>query len=166
MIVYQRWRPDPRGNHDQCSNCAQGPGLYSPSRCEHFKRANVRPILRGMLHPITHHLLPSRYFQKSDGNLVIKDKKNRLNFKKVLLPIPHSADLSDLANFEYPNDLPMPRNHPKKKEILQTGKSLRTKTPSTSLGSASNQFTGALQSNFRTSLEYRSLHDSHRSRTR
>ncbi len=40
------------------------------------------------------------------------------------MPTPHAADLSDLTNFVYPNDLPM--SGITQKEILQTGNFLRT----------------------------------------
>ncbi len=40
------------------------------------------------------------------------------------MPTPQIADFSDLTNFVYPNDLPMPRIT--QKEIFQTGNSLRT----------------------------------------
>lgn len=63
--------------------------------------------------------------QKSDESLVTEPEEKIEELKKVLLPAPHSADLSDLINFQYPNDLPMPRIT--QKEILQTGKYLRTK---------------------------------------
>lgn len=41
------------------------------------------------------------------------------------MPISHAADLSELANFIYPNSIPMPQIT--QKEILQTGQSLRAK---------------------------------------
>lgn len=40
-----------------------------------------------------------------------------------MLSAPHSANLSDLVGFEYPNDLLLPRIT--QKEILQTGKYLQ-----------------------------------------
>ena len=57
--------------------------------------------------------------QRLDGSYITEPKKIE-ELKKVLLPSPHSADLSNLADFEYPNDLPLPRIT--QKEILQTGK--------------------------------------------
>ena len=61
--------------------------------------------------------------QRSDGSYITEPKEKIEELKKVLLPSPRSADLSDLADFEYPNDLPLPRIT--QKEILQTGKYLR-----------------------------------------
>ena len=61
--------------------------------------------------------------QRSDGSYITEPKEKIEELKKVLLPAPHSADVSDLANFEYPNDLPLTRIT--QKEILQTGKYLR-----------------------------------------
>ena len=66
--------------------------------------------------------------RKSDGYLATEPQEKIEELKKVLMPTPHAADLSDLTNFVYPNDLPMPRIT--QKEILQTGNSLHTnKTP-------------------------------------
>lgn len=42
--------------------------------------------------------------------------------KKILLSIPYSANLSDLANIKYPNNLSLPQIS--QKEIFQTGKYL------------------------------------------
>ena len=61
--------------------------------------------------------------QRSDKSYVTKPKKKIEELKMVLLPASHSADLSDLVNFEYLNDLPLPQIT--QKEILQTGKDLR-----------------------------------------
>ncbi len=53
------------------------------------------------------HCLPN--IQRSDGSHVTEPKEKIEELKKVLLPAADSADLSDLANFEFPNDLPLPR---------------------------------------------------------
>lgn len=63
--------------------------------------------------------------RKSDGGYATEPRDKIEELKKVLLPAPHSADLSDILNFQYPNDLPMPRIT--KKELLQIGKHLRIK---------------------------------------
>lgn len=63
--------------------------------------------------------------QKSDGNYVAKPEKNIKELKKILLPAPHSEDLSNISNFQYPNDLLLPQIT--KKEILQIGKYLQMK---------------------------------------
>lgn len=60
--------------------------------------------------------------QKSDGSFATEPKEKIEKLKKVLLAAPHSADLSDLAGFEYRNNLPLPRIT--QKEILQIGKYL------------------------------------------
>ncbi len=62
--------------------------------------------------------------QKSDGYIATEPQEKIEEVKKVLMPIPHAAGLSDLTNFVYPNNLPIPRIT--QKEILQTGNSLRT----------------------------------------
>ncbi len=61
---------------------------------------------------------------KSDGYLAKEPQEKIEELKKILIRTPHAADLSDLTNFVYPNDLPMPRIT--QKEIFQTGNSLRT----------------------------------------
>ena len=61
--------------------------------------------------------------QRSDGSYVIEQREKIEELKKVLLPAPHAADLSDLASFEYPNDLLLPWIT--QEEILQTGKYLQ-----------------------------------------
>ncbi len=61
---------------------------------------------------------------KSDGYLAKEPQKKIEELKKALIPTSHAADLSDLTNFVYPNDLPMPRIT--QKEIFQTGNSLHT----------------------------------------
>ncbi len=62
--------------------------------------------------------------QKSDGYPATEPQEKIEELKKVLMPTSHATDLSDLTNFVYPNDLPMPQIT--QKEILQTGSSLRT----------------------------------------
>lgn len=61
--------------------------------------------------------------QKSDGSLVTEPQEKIEELKKVLMPTPHAADLSDLTNYIYPSDIPMLRIT--RKEILQSGNSLR-----------------------------------------
>ena len=63
--------------------------------------------------------------QKSTGGLATEPREKIEELKKVLLPAPHSADLSDIQGFEYPNGLEMPKitQH----EIFQTVKRLRTR---------------------------------------
>ena len=62
--------------------------------------------------------------QKSDGYPATEPQEKIEELKKVLMPTSHATDLSDLTNFVYPNDLPMPQIT--QKEILQTCNSLRT----------------------------------------
>ena len=45
--------------------------------------------------------------QKSTGGLATKPKEKMEELKKVLLPTPQSADLSDIQGFEYSNGLEM-----------------------------------------------------------
>lgn len=59
----------------------------------------------------------------SDGGYATKLRDKLEELKKVLLPATHSADLSDILNFQYSNNLPMPRIT--KKELLQIGKHLQ-----------------------------------------
>ncbi len=61
--------------------------------------------------------------QRLDRSYAIEPKEKIEELKNALLPAPYSADLSDLVNFEYPNDLPLSRIT--QKEILQTGKYLQ-----------------------------------------
>ena len=61
--------------------------------------------------------------QRLDRSYVTEPKEKIEELKKVLLPAPHSANLSDFANFEYPNNLPLPWIT--QQEILQTGKYLQ-----------------------------------------
>ncbi len=61
--------------------------------------------------------------QGSNRSYATEPKKKIEELKKTLLPAPHSVDLSDLVNFEYPNDLSIPRIT--QKGIFQTGKYLR-----------------------------------------
>ncbi len=62
--------------------------------------------------------------QKSDGYPTTEPQEKIEDLKIVLMPTSHEADLSDLTNFVYPNDLLIPQIT--QKEILQTGNSLRT----------------------------------------
>ena len=54
--------------------------------------------------------------QKSDEGYATEPRKKIEELKKVLLSVPHSADLSHILHFQYPNDLLMPRIT--KKELL------------------------------------------------
>ncbi len=59
------------------------------------------------------------------GGLATEPREKREELKKVLLPIPQSADLSDIQGFEYSNGLEMRKitQH----EVLQTIRYLQTK---------------------------------------
>ena len=63
--------------------------------------------------------------RKSDGGYATEPRDKIEELKKVSLPAPHSADLSNILNFQYPSDLPMPCIT--KKELLQIGKHLQIK---------------------------------------
>ncbi len=54
--------------------------------------------------------------QKSDGYPAIESQEKIEELKKFLMPTSRAAYLSDLTNFVYPNNLPMPRIT--QKEIL------------------------------------------------